>query len=487
MPRPTVFIPGALLVLLTPCVGQSVIIDNFESAPHSLALQAPGFVYEQTFPNSVDCIGTRRVVSIEWEPGGTGPMSAGLSILSGNDDAVVATFPDGGDGGELQLHWDNFDDPEDLTDGGAHNRVSIRATGGSPQTTLVLTLNQESHSATLGGAGTYQFPLEWYSDPSEVYLIKIEIFAGNGEVVEIRDVRTSSSTGAPLIYQVHNSSSFFACGATPSGITAVDWNWELGWPSQPTFVGPQLRLVSVGPSNCEGVTLNAFDAGNDGMGMVSVEWEASTVGYAAFEMLLLNDPGPTYDSQLAAGPVLTTYEDAFTVRHSVNVDGIPGVPGGVLHQELIVAPGPGQELTFDWIETGPWGSGFAAYSMAFGLTASLYDPAFPLLEIHTTGWYTDDAGATGVAPAQGAKGRTALAAHPSITRTETRFVVSGETVGPAVIDVLDVTGRRIRQLEVRGGEALWNGTSSDGSRVPAGVYFARTPGVAEAARVVFLR
>ena len=111
----------------------------------------------------------------------------------------------------------------------------------------------------------------------------------------------------------------------------------------------------------------------------------------------------------------------------------------------------------------------------------------PLLEIYATASFADDAGMTGVGlPDAGILTRS-LEARPSVSRSGTRFVIAGQPRGSEVVEVFDVTGRLVRRLETRNGEATWNAENAHGVRVPAGVYFGRVSGLSASVRVVLLR
>jgi hypothetical protein len=78
-----------------------------------------------------------------------------------------------------------------------------------------------------------------------------------------------------------------------------------------------------------------------------------------------------------------------------------------------------------------------------------------------------------------------------VTRAATRLVLGAPVRTRQAIELFDVTGRRVRSLELPSGavSAAWDGRSAQGAPVPAGVYFARVPGAdrAAAARIVVIR
>jgi hypothetical protein len=489
------------LFLLTALQAEATVIDSFESGPLSLTRSTGGLESTIVSPNAGHCIAADRTVHLYYHDEAAGSFSATVTPQQGSDDEITYVFPDDANSYSfVSLVYTGG--PWDLTQAGTHNQISVRATGGGPQTTLQVRLEDDTGSfewmsATLSATGTYQFPLAWYTadgvDVTSIVEVLVKTLGGTGVVAGIRDISTSSGTGVTLIYDAYSPSSFTYLCLARGGAQAVGWDWGIGWPSQPTLAGPELQVTGISGSNCQGVAFQAFDSGGgEGefgeMGMVQVDWLAPTFDGAMFEMQLVTDPDLTYETVLLGTPEVALEETAFTIRHEIRLGGAPGVPTGVASQELIVAAAPGQELYFDWAEALPLGGPAAGYSLSFGITGAAVDPAEPLLEIHTTGAYSDDAGATEAAiGAAGDRDAPGLTAHPSVTRTGTRFVLSGEAIESSPVEVYDVAGRRIRTLEARSGEVDWDGADDRGARVPAGVYFGRVPDRSGAARVVLLR
>ena len=77
-------------------------------------------------------------------------------------------------------------------------------------------------------------------------------------------------------------------------------------------------------------------------------------------------------------------------------------------------------------------------------------------------------------------------AQPNPFVESTRISLRNAT-GPETVEVLDVAGRVVRRLDVRGeGSVEWNGRDENGTRAGAGVYFVRA-GSGETTRVVRMR
>jgi hypothetical protein len=85
-----------------------------------------------------------------------------------------------------------------------------------------------------------------------------------------------------------------------------------------------------------------------------------------------------------------------------------------------------------------------------------------------------------------------VTAYPNPFRSSATVAFSPMVAaGKSRVDVLDVTGRRIRTLVTRptaeGPTATWDGRSESGTRVPAGVYFVRERTSGETGRLIRLR
>jgi hypothetical protein len=119
------------------------------------------------------------------------------------------------------------------------------------------------------------------------------------------------------------------------------------------------------------------------------------------------------------------------------------------------------------------------------------DPGLPLVTMMLK---ADRApGSTSPTPAplvEAANAGPAITALPGVTRTGTTFRLSRPTASAASLTVLDVTGRRIRELALPAGATAvsWDGRDGSGRPVASGVYWAiRERSGTEAARVVVIR
>ena len=79
-----------------------------------------------------------------------------------------------------------------------------------------------------------------------------------------------------------------------------------------------------------------------------------------------------------------------------------------------------------------------------------------------------------------------LGAAPNPFSVHTTISLAGADERRVPLTIVDVTGRTVKQLEIRSGRATWDGTDVAGRRLPSGVYFIRAP-EAGAKRVLILR
>lgn len=103
----------------------------------------------------------------------------------------------------------------------------------------------------------------------------------------------------------------------------------------------------------------------------------------------------------------------------------------------------------------------------------------PTLAIETIHWLLGSAGAA--EPGARADGPDPLRVDPNPFESEVRVILEDASPARERMHIFDASGRRIRTLTPAGGGAApatyrWDGRSSGGDRVPAGVYFAAPDG-----------
>ena len=494
-------LPIAAALWLVASPAGATLIDSYESGSFSHTLTGPGSAYETQTPSFGHCIAAQRDVGLFYDDDSTGPLTAELIPQQNVDDALVATFPTGSGSwgaGAVEVGYHAPGTTWDLTNGGSDNRISVRVSGGGNHCTLQVTIrdwdgNSASRDVAVTIGATYHFDLGafWNVDETKIEQIGIVVYGSDGESVGIQNVETTSGSTLALRYQAWTPQLMtIQCGPMRGG-PAIGWSWDLGLPGAPPMAGPRLAVEGLGGVNCASVEFLAESSGPPGgfgeVGLVTVDWNGGDFGSAIFSLNLTTDPNAGYVAQLVSGPEFVDFEDGFLLWQEIHIADAQGLPDGTARQEVIVTPVEGQQLTLESIIADPYTADGVGCTMTFEYGGVVYDPANPLFEIYTTARFTDDAGVTGVnvgAAAEPSDRR--LTARPTITRGGTRFVIEGAGPEPAQLAIFDVTGRLVRELEFRNGEASWNGAGANGRRVPAGVYFGRVGG-AKAARVVMIR
>lgn len=484
------------VALLVGGESRATLIDTFESGPFSMSRTTPGDTAQNQTPNSTHCIAAQRQVSLHYYANATGTMSSTLTPLQDLDDKAYVTFPNGT--GRVDFAY--VGGPWDLTEAGTVNRVSLYAeavsgTGAS----LGIYLQDASNDGvlvtqTLSVTGRYQFPLSSFAiDLTEVTRIELKIYGESGQTVAIRDISTTYASAYPLLCHVVEPLSFYTCGQPRSGGDALRWNWGLG---TQVVTGPRLQVDGVFGPACTGVSFEATDTGEGSalgdMSLVNVLWQSATFDGAYFELRYTIDPSAPYVTELVGVPELEVAEDGFVITHEIHVEDVLGVPDGFVRQQLVVAPRPEQQISFDSVEVLPLAVDEGGYSLSFHVNANTVDPSVPILEMYLTGEYGDDAGTTEAGALDLDEPTFSLSAVPTISRSASRLVLSRPASRASSIDVFDVHGRLVRTLPLDAGaqSATWDGRSDADRPVASGVYLAHhvaPDGEVATARVVRLR
>jgi hypothetical protein len=337
---------------------------------------------------------------------------------------------------------------------------------------------------SLSVTGRYVFPFSAFDGSVDFQAIeKITLFASLGYdlTLDIRDLSTTNGAEFALMYQVWLPFTTLTCGPARGGSNALAWSWGIV-PSNPQIVaGTQMLVTGIGGPNCSSVTFQATDSGGGPgqlgeMTNVTVDWAGSTFDHADFEMRYTTDPGAPFVATLLGDPVVDFWDTGFVIRHEVHAGDVPNAPDGTATQELIVTPYPGQQLSFDYVEALPLSLEEGGYSLSFGVSAAVFDPALPLLEMYATGTYADDAGVTSVI-AHGADESdvASLRCDPTVSRTISTLALSRSSPVASSIEVFDVAGRLVRSLPLPAGarSVAWDGRGTSGELVSSGVYLAR--------------
>jgi hypothetical protein len=468
----------------------AIMIDSFESGPFSVVRTSSGTSNSVQNPNPAHCIANQRTVLLHWNGGLGTQMSATLSPLQSVDDSVIITL-DGAANGDVIFEYSGG--PWDLTQAGVNDIVGV-SVGFEPADPfayafLDLTVRDDDGDsdtvrAYVSVSGRYRFPFSEFDGGVDFQAIdKITLFASLGYDVTL-DIRYLSATNGAefaLLYQVWQPTAFYSCDPGRSGGgNALAWNWGI-LPSNPQIMaGSQMLVTGVGGPNCASVTFQASNSGGPGqpgdMAHVTVDWAGSSFDQGIFEMHYTTDPNAPFVATLLGDPVVEFWDSGFVIRHQVHAGDVPNAPDGTATQELVVTPYPGQQLSFDYVEALSLSIDQGGYSLGFGVSAAEFDPDLPLLEMYATGTYEDDAGVTSViAPESDAAHGATLRCDPTVSRTISTFALDRPSPVASSIEVYDVTGRLVRSLSLpaEARTVAWDGRSTSGTTVGAGVYLAR--------------
>jgi hypothetical protein len=98
---------------------------------------------------------------------------------------------------------------------------------------------------------------------------------------------------------------------------------------------------------------------------------------------------------------------------------------------------------------------------------------------------------TGVTPGTAATARGPIRAYPNPTRATIRFEHGELPVGPATVEIFDVTGRRVHMQRILWANDgwVWDGRDARGRSLESGIYLVRIASgtVEQRSRVVLVR
>ena len=233
----------------------------------------------------------------------------------------------------------------------------------------------------------YKFSLSQFNvDPTRIEQIEITVYGLPGTTVTLEEIETSSGSTVTMIYNPWVPRIITALCGPRGGAQTIGWDWAVDWPSQPQLAGPQLQVQGISGPGCAGVELEAQSSGEGfgEVGLVTVDWLGQFDG-GMFELAFVTDPDANYVATLEGEPVLDHFENGFRLTYGMHVSDAFDIPSGIIRQELIVAPGPNQQIWLDYAEAFPNFDGGVGYTLSFGYSGSLFDPSQPLLEIYTSG------------------------------------------------------------------------------------------------------
>lgn len=324
-----------------------------------------------------------------------------------------------------------------------------------------------------GGFGVYAPP---DTPENEIYPLRLTVFADGGYSEQVDfDLPVGSN---------------FSCDME-SGTELWSWNPVLsGW-------GDNWHVSSARNHTTAGSY--SFKCGDTGSG------DYDNLLYSGLSTPLFNIP-------LEGEMTFWMWIDA---HYPMNFSGIPAYDGGLIQYGrcgtwIDLEPTGGYPYEIVSGTTGPFEEGTGVFSGISGWTEysivipdSLAGPcqirfAFGSDAAGTReGWYVDDIdiwGLTGISDPDVFQSlySPGISAFPNPFSESITFIVSGFSEQNVPVEVFDISGRKIANLEAVGEGAdktlLWNGTGINDAHIPAGVYFVRLPDADEVIlRIVKIR
>jgi len=487
---------AALLFLgsALPAAGQTAVIphtiDDFEAEPVTWFSTSFGLNVSR------DPVGTGHLIG---EDSGLTATPAGSAItgeltLTPGDDSIEFGLTAGG---TMDL-WYEFQNAGDLSHGGYHHgirayvevEVEDPSWGARLQVTLYEKdgLAQSIEADLWGGYQSVDFPFADFSsvDVANIEKMTVRTYTLDPEATVRIELIDRYRFGAFLIYYDLTFDSPFT----------AQWFAQLFGQGRSVSGSDSVELTLAGSTAPAPPELTAYGNG-DGRGSTG-----ATAAAAAY----WSDPGvyPTsrfdYDVRLqpdAEGirvtglPVIVPQTNGVMLRYGVELTDT----GEKSIQTMYWDVPPGQTVQMSGVTVEPVdGMVQDGFRIGFDLIAAGgADPGLPLVTMMLTADRAPGGSAPTPAPLLESAGNAEpshLTARPGVTRTGTTFRLSRPAEIGGSLTVLDVTGRRVRELTVTAGAdaVTWDGRDGSGGAVASGVYWAiHERSGADAARVVVIR
>jgi hypothetical protein len=499
-------VPTVLAILLAApaALAQAVVIDDFETG--TLHYQTVGgFVAGVVaVPSPSHAIAPLRQGALQTNVVGGLPATADLDAWTAADDALRLTFPPGG--GAAYLTYEPAS-PVDLTAGGQNDRIEVTfsaATSGGSVIVMVFdgSGNHDIHLVpTSGGVHVFPFLNLMDADLTDVALVQVEVNHPDWSSFDLTDIRAMRRSAFRLRFEIPVET----VSGPPYPLPFLPYLVIDAEPSDEQRV--RLRSAARVESGAEsGIALTGTDTGDAGLpgfaGVLRAEWSEAGVPFAStafdVEVDVAAVSGISPDPMLPALPEIVSTSTGFLLVYEVLFLGPSGEIARTSQREMTFDTLPGQELRLanaqvhETAGAGMRRSGAeAGFRVTFDvLVAGDVDTAVPLFEAAMTG-DCQPAGATGVPAPRPAADRQSLSARPTVTRSGTQLRLARAADLAGHVELFDVTGRRLRSLDVPRGAVgcAWDGRDADGRRAASGVYLARfTDGsIAARTRVIVAR
>ncbi len=461
-------------------------IDDFEVAP--FFYQTTGV--DQEYVVNVDAPGhvidSPRRVHLEPESA-SDFVSVQLVPTYGDDAAEVLIIGDG----RVRFEY-NWGFAYDLTQSGAFDRIDVEFSFITPGAIVGIGIGDDflicvDDQIPGGTSGTLSWDLEdWCATfPAENVATRIILYLdanGSDAMFEVTDVRLHR-VGA---IQPDLDGHFTATAAPPLPSSPLAWS-TYDWTAQPlvrTDVIFQSIVPDMGTTDLTG-DFQVLNALGGEIGHSSIMWnDPGGFFEAQFLMSIDFSPANGWTPEIIYPPDPVHGEGGMVITTGVLLRDGGGAPRGTSCIRMVFTEGIWQDLTFENVSVNTTSSSKQAVQdgidLSFILIPSNFDYVFPLFEVEWIyDWVAIDP--TGVAtPRPIADAPFTLVVSPSVTRggggTEIR--ASRPLDDPATVQIYNVAGRLIRDLQLPGGATSvhWDGRNASGAAAASGPYFARVQG-----------
>ncbi len=412
-------------------------------------------------------------------------ISAELVQTSG-DDAAVVTF-DGEGRVRFVYEWDGT---RDLTKNGMIDRVDVEFANVTPGAYFTLGIGDVNMSCgvnrvPVGTSGTVSWDLEDWCPPhdieSEAAWIALYLNNPGGDATfEVTDIRFHRHSAITADIEGH----FVATQVPPLPSSPLAWS-TYDWIAQPlvrTDVVFQSIVHDMGATDLTG-DFQVLNALGREIGHSSIMWnDPGGFFESQFTMSIDFSPANGWTPEIIYPPDPIHGEGGMVITTGVLLRDSGGAPRGTSCIRMVFTEGIWQDLTFENVQVNTRSSSKQAVQdgidLSFNLFPSNFDYVFPLFEVEWIyDWVAIDP--TDIAtPRPLADAPIRLVVSPSVTRGGTEIRANRPLNDPAAVQIYNVAGRLIRDLQLQGGTTSvhWDGRNGSGAPAASGPYFARIQG-----------
>ena len=428
---------------------------------------------------------------------GVGQQLSAVQLDAGSQiDDRLRFFPGGNPTDFLRITYD-WGYPRTLTYGGVLNRIEVDLKVGVPGGTVTIWIGDASGSAFVvedaSVPGVLTYPLSDFPgvDVNLATRIHVDVeSSGQQGYFEIADIRLRGDGYWGVAQTVNFVGDFVAIDWPPIPSPPLSWRMT-------DAEGSWLYRTNMAITRADdGGTINPC---------MHADWsEAAALGGEIAGVIFMGiDPEPFIDTnleltidlatairlgpipQIVGEPSLTTSQFGFLITFPVVLTDDAGNELGRSETRILFDVLEGQPLTIENVTLAPGGGAMSGWTNGFVLAFTMdvidvVDLEEPLFEAM---WIADwspqsetDVDATTEAIA--ASNPIILAAWPSVTREGTEIRLSLPFPTDGSVEIIDVSGRRVRALTApRGAFSVhWDGRDERGILTGSGLFFARLLG-----------